>query len=66
MRLWNGRLGFAASIGKDLDPIHPQALQQFGTDTTGLVVREGYKTARAWQIFEENDLRVETFRNRSQ
>ena len=62
MRIWNGRLGYAASVGKDLDPIHRHALQQFGSDVTGLIVREGYKTARAWQVFEENDLRVETFR----
>ena len=62
MRVWNGRLGYAASVGKDFNPIHRHALQQFGADITGLVVREGYKTARAWQVFEENDLRVETFR----
>jgi sugar/nucleoside kinase (ribokinase family) len=61
MRVWNGRLGYAASVGKDFDPIHRHALQQFGADITGLIVPEGYKTARAWQVFDANDLRVETF-----
>ncbi|MCB0000129.1 MAG: hypothetical protein KDE56_30405, partial [Anaerolineales bacterium] len=30
----------------------------------GLVVRDCYATARAWQLFEANDLRVEVFRTR--
>ena len=62
MRVWNGRLGYAATIGQDLDPTHRQTLHRFSVDCAGLVVREGYKTARAWQIFEENDLRIEVFR----
>ncbi|MEM7117633.1 MAG: PfkB family carbohydrate kinase [Chloroflexota bacterium] len=62
MRLWNGRLGYAATIGHDLDPIHKQTLQQFGVDCLGLVVRDGYANARAWQVFEANDLRIEVFR----
>ena len=64
MRLWNGRLGYAATIGSDLDPTHRQSLQRFGVDTSGLVVREGYTTARAWQLFEANDLRIEVFRTK--
>ena len=62
MRVWNGRLGYAATIGQDLDPTHRQTLHRFSVDCAGLVVREGYTTARAWQIFEENDLRIEVFR----
>lgn len=62
MRVWNGRLGYAATIGDDLDPIHLQTLQRFGVDCQGLVVREGYRNARAWQVFEANDLRIEVFR----
>lgn len=62
MRLWNGRLGYAATIGKDLAPIHLQTLQQFGVDCQGLVVRDGYTNARAWQVFEANGLRIEVFR----
>lgn len=61
MRVWNGRLGYSASVGKDFDPIHRHALQQFGVDLSGLIVPEGYKTARARQLFEANDLRIETF-----
>lgn len=62
MRLWNGRLACAATIGQDLDPRHVHALQQFGVDCAGLTVRDGYPTARAWQVFEANDLRIEVFR----
>lgn len=63
MRVWNGRLGFGATVGADLDPAHRQRLQQFGVDVSGLVLRDGYATARAWQVFEVNDLRIEIFRN---
>ena len=62
MRLWNGHLGYAATIGQDLDPIHLQTLQRFGVDCQGLVVRDGYKNARAWQIFEPDGRRIEVFR----
>lgn len=62
MRVWNGRLGYSAIIGTDFDPAHAQRLQQFGVDVSGLVVRDGFATARAWQVFEVNDLRIEIFR----
>ncbi|MEZ4515258.1 MAG: PfkB family carbohydrate kinase [Chloroflexota bacterium] len=62
MRVWNGRLGYSAIVGTDFDPGHAQRLQQFGADVSGLVVRDGFATARAWQVFEVNDLRIEIFR----
>ena len=62
MRVWNDKLGFAASVGADLDQGHNERLTKFGVDCGGLVVREGYQTARAWQIFEPDDLRIEIFR----
>ncbi len=62
MSLWNQRLGYAASVGKDLNPTHHESLRRFGVNTDGLVIREDYKTARAWQIFEEDDTRIEIFR----
>ena len=62
MRVWNDTLGYAASIGADLSEKHRHDLRAFGVDVAGLIVRDGYQTARAWQIFEYNDYRHEIFR----
>ena len=62
MSLWNQKLGYAASVGADLDQAHRDSLRRFGVNTDGLVVRDDYKTARAWQIFEEDVTRIEIFR----
>ena len=62
MMLWNQHLGYAAAVGDDLEQAHRDSLQRFGVNTDGLVVREDYKTARAWQIFEEDGTRIEIFR----
>ncbi|MFT5195127.1 MAG: sugar/nucleoside kinase (ribokinase family) [Candidatus Promineifilaceae bacterium] len=62
MRVWSDSLGYAASVGADLDQKHLEGLVQFGVDVDGLVLRDGYATARAWQIFEEDDTRIEIFR----
>lgn len=62
MRVWNGRLGYMATVGSDLDPIHRESLKRFGVDPAGLVVREHHPTARAWQLFEPDERRIEIFR----
>ena len=62
MRVWSDSIGYAASIGADLDQPHLDGLTRFGVDVSGLVLRDGYATARAWQIFEEDDTRIEIFR----
>jgi sugar/nucleoside kinase (ribokinase family) len=62
MRVWSDSLGYAASIGADLDQKHLDRLARFGVDVSGLVLRDGYATARAWQVFEEDDTRIEIFR----
>ena len=62
MRVWSDKTGYAASIGADLDQKHLDALTRFGVDLSGLALRDQYKTARAWQIFEEDDTRIEIFR----
>lgn len=62
MRVWSDSIGYAASVGADLDQKHLDGLVRFGVDVSGLVLREGYATARAWQIFEEDDRRTEIFR----
>lgn len=62
MSLWNQQLGYAASVGADLEPAHRESLLRFGINSDGLVVREEYRTARAWQVFEEDGTRHEIFR----
>ncbi|MEM7115535.1 MAG: PfkB family carbohydrate kinase [Chloroflexota bacterium] len=62
MMPWNQQLGYAAAVGADLNQAHRDSLNRFGVNTDGLVVRKDYKTARAWQIFEEDDTRIEIFR----
>jgi sugar/nucleoside kinase (ribokinase family) len=62
MRLWNDALGYAAVAGPDLDAEHRRALARFGVDTQGLIVRQDYQTARAWQVFEPDERRIEIFR----
>ena len=62
MRVWSDSIGYAASVGADLDQKHLDGLARFGVDVSGLILRDGYATARAWQIFEEDDTRIEIFR----
>lgn len=62
MRVWNAHLGYAAAVGRDLDPKHRATLKRFGVDLRGLVLRNGYQTARAWQVFEPDERRIEVFR----
>src|SRR5262245_9984445 len=52
MRPWSERLGMLASIGADFDLQHRVLLEALGVDLRGLIEREGYQTARAWQLFE--------------
>jgi sugar/nucleoside kinase (ribokinase family) len=37
-------------------------LAKFGVDLSGLVLRDDYRTARAWQLFEPDERRIEIFR----
>lgn len=62
MRVWNDHLGYMASVGADLDERHKVALERFGVDLHGLVLRDNYRTARAWQVFEPDERRIEIFR----
>lgn len=62
MRVWNDHLGYLAAIGPDLDPKHLRTLEDFGVDLQGLVRRNGFRTARAWQVFEPDERRIEIFR----
>jgi sugar/nucleoside kinase (ribokinase family) len=62
MRAWSERLGLVASVGADCDIRHRASLEDLGVDLRGLIEREGYKTARAWQLFEPDERRIEIFR----
>ncbi len=62
MRVWSDALGYAAVAGPDFSDAQRRALARFNVDLQGLVVRDGYRTARAWQVFEPDERRIEVFR----
>jgi sugar/nucleoside kinase (ribokinase family) len=62
MRPWADRLGFVAYCGDDLDPQHRAFLEGMGVDLRGVALRPGQRTARAWQLFEHDERRIEIFR----
>lgn len=62
MRPWSDQLGFVAYCGDDLDPQHRAFLEQMGVDLRGVILRAGARTARAWQLFEPDERRIEIFR----
>jgi sugar/nucleoside kinase (ribokinase family) len=62
MRVWSDRLGYFAAVGSDFSPEHRALLEAMGVDLRGLLLREGYPTARAWQLFEPDERRIEIFR----
>jgi sugar/nucleoside kinase (ribokinase family) len=64
MRVWSDSLGYFAAIGSDFSPEHRAQLERLGVDLRGLLERAGRPTARAWQLFEPDERRVEVFRTR--
>jgi sugar/nucleoside kinase (ribokinase family) len=62
MRIWSDRLGYFAAVGSDFCRDHRALLERLGVDLCGLIERDGYPTARAWQLFETEARRVEVFR----
>jgi sugar/nucleoside kinase (ribokinase family) len=62
MRVWSDRLGYFAAVGSDFGPNHRELLERLGVDLRGLIERDGFPTARAWQLFEPEERRVEVFR----
>jgi sugar/nucleoside kinase (ribokinase family) len=62
MRVWSESLGYFAAVGDDFDPAHRAQLERMGVDLRGLLQREGAPTARAWQLFEPDERRIEVFR----
>jgi len=62
MRIWSERLGYFAAVGSDFSRDHREQLERLGIDLRGLIERDAYPTARAWQLFEPDERRVEVFR----
>jgi sugar/nucleoside kinase (ribokinase family) len=62
MRAWSDALGFVAYQGDDLAPQHRAFLEAMQIDLRGVVHRPGRPTARAWQLFEHDERRIEIFR----
>jgi ribokinase len=62
MRIWSDYLGYFAAVGSDFSPEHREQLERLDIDLRGLIERDGYPTARAWQLFEPEERRVEVFR----
>ncbi len=62
MRVWSESLGYFAAVGFDFDPRHQELLEGMGVDLRGLLRRDGSATARAWQLFEPDERRIEVFR----
>src|ERR687890_1283947 len=51
MRVWSDRLGYFAAVGSDFSQDHREQLDRLGVDLRGLFERDGFPTARRWQLF---------------
>lgn len=62
MRIWTDKVGFVAAIGPDFPQNCQKDLEAYKIDLAGMLERQDYQTARAWQIFEWDERRSEIFR----
>lgn len=62
MRVWSESLGYAAVVGSDFEDEPRQQLAKLDIDLRGVREEAECKTARAWQILEKDDRRIEVFR----
>jgi sugar/nucleoside kinase (ribokinase family) len=62
MRPWSKALGFVAYCGDDFEAQHRTFLEDLSVDLRGIIRRPGLRTARAWQLFEPDERRIEIFR----
>lgn len=62
MRVWSRDLGYVATVGHDFESAHRAQLEKLGVDLRGVIERDGYRTPRAWQLFEPDERRIEIFR----
>lgn len=61
MRVWSEDVGLVARAGKDLNQDHFKQLSGLGLDLSGLLFISE-RTARAWQIFQQDEKRIEIYR----
>lgn len=62
MRVWSDSLGYAAVVGPDFEQQQREELLKLGIDLRGIREDPACKTARAWQILEADDRRIEVMR----
>ncbi len=62
MLWWCNSAGFMAAVGEDLSHSHRNTLAAAGVDLRGLISRPNMPTPRAWQLFDDDERRVEVFR----
>lgn len=60
LRVWTDRVGIISSVGGDFGPAQIELLESY-FDLSGLRIFEDVPTSRAWQVFEEDGTRHETF-----
>lgn len=62
MRIWSQEVGLVAAVGPDFLQASADKLASYRIDLSGVLERPCYQTARAWQIFEWDERRIEIFR----
>lgn len=62
MRIWSDEIGFVAAVGHNFPPECRKDLEAYDIDLSGIIERQDYQIARAWQIFEWDERRIEIFR----
>jgi len=60
MRVWTDQVGVISSVGGDFDKDNFDLLNTY-FDTSGVCVNQEVPTPRAWQVFDEDGTRHETF-----
>ncbi len=60
MRVWTDQVGLVSSVGGDFDKDLIALLKTY-FDTTGICINQAVPTPRAWQVFDEDGTRHETF-----
>lgn len=60
MRVWTDQVGLISSVGGDFDRDQIALLKTY-FDTSGICINKEVPTPRAWQVFDEDGTRHETF-----
>jgi len=60
MRVWTDQVGLVSGVGGDFDQDQMDLLKTY-FDTSGVIVNQAIPTPRAWQVFDADGTRHETF-----